>query len=270
MASPARRVPTFSATRPISTSISIATAPAFTAFPPPTSQSLLRAAYSQNYVYLIKQADDQYQVILEADDQARTGPEDLRQIYVKPDNGSKLDPGPRAHDIETRHSACNRSITSNQFTSVTFGFDTKPGVALGDVTDFHQENSGRSVAADGERRAAGRRPCPATTLSGAALPRHRGALRHVRDSRHSLRELRPSDHGALHALPGGRRRLDDALDFQFHALALLRDRPLPPHGHREEERHHDCRLRACIGWTKVTTGARRFTKRASNVFGRSS
>ena len=41
-------------------------------------QSLLRAAYSQNYVYLIKQPDDQYQVIVEADDEARTGPEDLR------------------------------------------------------------------------------------------------------------------------------------------------------------------------------------------------
>ena len=55
-------------------------------------ESLLRAAYSQNYVYLIKQADDQYQVIVEADDQARTGPQDFRQIYVKPDNGNKLIP----------------------------------------------------------------------------------------------------------------------------------------------------------------------------------
>src|SRR4029453_11878194 len=55
-------------------------------------ENLLRAAYSQNYVYLIKQADDQYQVIIEADGQARTGPEDFRQIYVKPDNGSKLIP----------------------------------------------------------------------------------------------------------------------------------------------------------------------------------
>ena len=34
-------------------------------------ENLLRAAYSQNYVYLIKQADDQYQVIVEADDKAR-------------------------------------------------------------------------------------------------------------------------------------------------------------------------------------------------------
>ena len=41
-------------------------------------ESLLRAAYSQNYVYLIKQADDQYQVIVEAEDKAR-GP--ARKIF---------------------------------------------------------------------------------------------------------------------------------------------------------------------------------------------
>ncbi|HTD87149.1 MAG TPA: efflux RND transporter permease subunit, partial [Candidatus Binatia bacterium] len=51
-------------------------------------ESLLKAAYSQNYVYLIKEADDQYQVILEAEDDARTSPQDFRQLYVKPDNGN--------------------------------------------------------------------------------------------------------------------------------------------------------------------------------------
>ncbi|CAN5589456.1 efflux RND transporter permease subunit [soil metagenome] len=98
-------------------------------------ESLLRAAYSQNYVYLIKQADDQYQVIVEADDAARTGPEDFRQIYVKPDNGDKLIPI-RAL-TKTKETIGLQSVNHiNQFTSVTFGFDTKPDVALGDVTNF--------------------------------------------------------------------------------------------------------------------------------------
>ncbi|CAN5494813.1 efflux RND transporter permease subunit [soil metagenome] len=98
-------------------------------------ESLLRAAYSQNYVYLIKQADDQYQVIVEADDKARTGPEDFRQIYVKPDNGEKLIPI-RAL-TKTKETLGLQSVNHiNQFTSVTFGFDTKPDVALGDVTNF--------------------------------------------------------------------------------------------------------------------------------------
>jgi len=74
-------------------------------------------------------------VIVEADDQARTGPEDFRQIYVKPDKGSKLIP---IRAVTTSKEALGlQSVNhSNQFTSVTFGFDTKPGVPLGDVTDY--------------------------------------------------------------------------------------------------------------------------------------
>ncbi len=98
-------------------------------------ESLLRAAYSQNYVYLIKQADDQYEVIVEADDKARSGPEDFRQIYVKPDNGDKLIPI-RALTTAKETLGLQSVNHTNQFTSVTFGFDTKPGVALGDVTSF--------------------------------------------------------------------------------------------------------------------------------------
>ena len=39
--------------------------------------TLLRNAYSQNYVYLIKKPEDQYQVILEMEDSARQNPQDL-------------------------------------------------------------------------------------------------------------------------------------------------------------------------------------------------
>src|SRR5436190_10152587 len=103
-------------------------------------EALLRAAYSQNYVYLIKQADDQYEVIVEADDAARSGPEDFRQIYVKPDNGTKLIPI-RAL-TNTKETLGLQSVNhTNQFTSVTFGFDTKPGVALGDVTNYIKKAS---------------------------------------------------------------------------------------------------------------------------------
>ena len=98
-------------------------------------QSLLRAAYSQNYVYLIKEPDDQYQVILEVDDRERANPEDLSRIYVKPDEGTAMIPVRSLTRSETTLGlqAVNHL---NQFTSVTFGFDTKPGVALGDVLTF--------------------------------------------------------------------------------------------------------------------------------------
>src|ERR1043166_557960 len=54
--------------------------------------ALLRSAYSQNYVYLIKKPDDQYQVILEVADEARSNPEDLSLLYIKSDDGKNLVP----------------------------------------------------------------------------------------------------------------------------------------------------------------------------------
>src|SRR6202030_4556944 len=53
-------------------------------------QSLLRNAYSQNYVYLIKQPDDQYQVILEAKDNERATPGDLNNLYVRGNSGNTV------------------------------------------------------------------------------------------------------------------------------------------------------------------------------------
>ena len=103
-------------------------------------QSLLRAAYSQNYVYLIKQADDQYQVILEVDDADRARPEDLRQLYVRPDGKDTVIPV-RSLTKTTTKLGLQGVNHLNQFTSVTFGFDTKPGVALGDVTDFIEKTA---------------------------------------------------------------------------------------------------------------------------------
>ncbi|HWM23839.1 MAG TPA: efflux RND transporter permease subunit [Chthoniobacterales bacterium] len=103
-------------------------------------QGLLRAAYSQNYVYLVKEADDQYQVILEVDDADRTGPEDLRQLYVKSDTTGAM--VPMRSLTKARTSLGFQSVNHiNQFTSVTFGFDPKPDVALGDVTAFIEKTA---------------------------------------------------------------------------------------------------------------------------------
>jgi multidrug efflux pump subunit AcrB len=53
---------------------------------------LLRTAYSQNYLYLIKKPTDQYQVILEVQDKSREHPEDLGLLYMKSDDGKELVP----------------------------------------------------------------------------------------------------------------------------------------------------------------------------------
>lgn len=103
-------------------------------------QGLLRAAYSQNYVYLVKQPDDQYQVILEVEDADRAKPEDLKQLYVRPDGKDSLIPI-RTLTKATTKLGLQAVNHLNQFTTVTFGFDTKPNAALGDVTDFIEKTA---------------------------------------------------------------------------------------------------------------------------------
>src|SRR3954452_6402494 len=84
-------------------------------------QGVLRAAYSQNYVYLIKQPDDQYQVILEVEDKDRARPEDLRHLYVRPEGKDTLIPIRTLTKATTKlgRQAVNHL---NQCATVTFGF----------------------------------------------------------------------------------------------------------------------------------------------------
>jgi HAE1 family hydrophobic/amphiphilic exporter-1 len=97
--------------------------------------NLLRNAYSQNYLYLIKKPEDQYEVILEVKDNERSKPEDLSLLYIKSDDGKNLVP---LNALVTWKQSLGPQTVShlNQFTSVTIFFNTKPGVAIGDATDF--------------------------------------------------------------------------------------------------------------------------------------
>jgi HAE1 family hydrophobic/amphiphilic exporter-1 len=97
--------------------------------------NLLRNAYSQNYLYLIKKPEDQYQVILEMEDMARERPEDLSRLYIKSDDGERLVP---LGDLVTWKTTLGPQTVNhlNQFTSMTLFFNLKPGVALGDATNF--------------------------------------------------------------------------------------------------------------------------------------
>jgi len=97
--------------------------------------ALLRTAYSQNYSYLIKKPEDQYQVILEMDDSVREKPEDLALLYIKSDDGRNLVP---LRELVTWKSTLGPQVVNhlNQFTSMSLFFNLKPGVALGDATNY--------------------------------------------------------------------------------------------------------------------------------------
>ena len=80
--------------------------------------TLLRNAYSQNYLYLIKQPDDQYQVILEMDDSVRENPEDMSLLYIKSDDGARL--VPLSELVTWKKTLGPQSVNHfNQFTSMT-------------------------------------------------------------------------------------------------------------------------------------------------------
>ena len=119
-------------------------------------QNLLRNAYSQNYVYLIKEPDDQYQVILEVKDNERASPADLNNLYVRSNSGNTITQanGGAGNGNNTTTTTSGdlvpvRAVTStstvvgpqavnhfDQFTSVTINFNLLPGVAIGDATNF--------------------------------------------------------------------------------------------------------------------------------------
>jgi hydrophobic/amphiphilic exporter-1 (mainly G- bacteria), HAE1 family len=105
---------------------------------------LLRNAYAQNYVYLIKKPADQYQVILEVDDAARSTPENLKLLYIRSDDGKRLVPIDAL--VNWKSSLGPQAVNHlNQFTSMTISFNLKPGVAIGDATDFITKASAETV-----------------------------------------------------------------------------------------------------------------------------
>ncbi len=140
-------------------------------------ESLLRTAYSQNYVYLMKEPDDQYQVILEVKDNERAQPADLDNLYVRSDTAGTVNPNSSSGGAiaTTTGIASNlvplRAVTStkqvvgpqavnhfDQFTSVTINFNLLPDVAIGDATKFietsyaqvHQQFPGVQATFQGE------------------------------------------------------------------------------------------------------------------------
>src|SRR5438477_13206202 len=108
-------------------------------------QTLLPTAYSQNYVYLIKQPEDQYQVILEVQDNERAQPADLDNLYVRSNSGGTTGAsgaggggittttGTAANLVPLRAVTSTKQIVGqqavnhlNQFTSVTINFNLLP------------------------------------------------------------------------------------------------------------------------------------------------
>ena len=205
--------------------------------------NLLRNAYSQNYLYLIKKPEDQYQVILEVKDSERAKADDLSLLYIRSDDGKNLVPLNTLVDWKT--SLGPQTVNHlNQFTSVTIFFNLKPGVAIGDATNFISKAEAEIVP-----------PTVRASLQGEALT--------FRDTVRDLTILMALAVFVMYvilailyesyvhpltvlstlptALVGG---LLTLYHFRRAGVALRVRRHVHADGHREEKRNHDRGFRA--------------------------
>ena len=108
--------------------------------------TLLHDAYSENFSYLIKQPQDQYQVILQVADDQRAAAEDLGLLYIKSDDGSRMVP---LNAVTKSHMTIGPQSVNhiNQFTSLTINFDLKPGFAIGGATQFIEQTAKQALPA---------------------------------------------------------------------------------------------------------------------------
>lgn len=103
----------------------------------------IRAAYSQNYSYLIKQPNDQYQVIIEAADSLRDNITDLEKLYVRSASGSLV---PLPAVASWKPTLGPQSVNHiNQFPSVTIFFNLVPGAVIGDAVKFVEKTAAESL-----------------------------------------------------------------------------------------------------------------------------
>jgi len=98
-------------------------------------ENTLAQAYSQNYVYLIKKPEDQFQVILEAADKDRARPSDLSLLYVRSDDGQRIVP---LSAVATWKEVLGPQAVNhiNQFAAVTIFFNLPEDVPIGVATQF--------------------------------------------------------------------------------------------------------------------------------------
>ena len=103
----------------------------------------LSQAYSQNYIYLIKKATDQYQVIMEVQDNERSRSDDLEKIWVRSTNGTLVPIRAVARWSEVIGPQSISHI--NQFPSVTINFNLMPGAVIGNVAAYIEKTAAETL-----------------------------------------------------------------------------------------------------------------------------
>ena len=212
---------------------------------PTRIETLLRNAYSQNYVYLIKQPTTSTRSSWKSTDQRRSAAGGPRHCSTsQSDDGKRTVPLSAVATWEPTLGP--QSVNHlNQFTSVTFNFNLMPGVSLGEATDFIDSRPPQIVPAhrcgefQGEAltfQRDGRQPDVLMVLAVFVMYVILAILYESYLHPITVLSTLPT------ALVGGLLTLSGCFR-QAESVALRVHRHVHADGHREEERHHDRGLR---------------------------
>ena len=200
-------------------------------------------AYGSRQVGTIYMPSNDYQIILEVQPQFRVDPSDLSKLYMKTAeqrDHSAVGGGQAGAD--------GRAVADQPSGPAAGGDDlVQPRAGLFAGLCGRQDHGARAnlePPADDRHRLLGHRAGVPGFAARAGRADPRRGVRGVRYSRHSLRKLHPSDHDHLGPAVGRYRRDPDLDAVQHGAVRDRDDRHRDAGRHRQEERHHDGRLRA--------------------------
>ena len=184
--------------------------------------NLLHNAYSQNYVYLIKKPNDQYQVILEVDGRrpfpARGPGSALHQERRRAADGSAAC---RGHWHTIARAAVGESHQPVHQRDAFLQPETRCTRSV-EATDFI-ENAAKEIVPPGMQGGLqGEALTFRDTVYDLTMLMVAGCVRDVRDPGDSVRELSASDDGALVAAGGAGRRAADAVRVRRSRLRSTR------------------------------------------------
>ncbi len=200
-------------------------------------------AYGSRQVGTIYMPSNDYQIILEVQPQFRVDPSDLSKLYMKTQNNQTIPLSavaklvPTVGPLQINH--------QGQQPAVTISFNLAPGyfARLCGRQD-HRARAELEPAGDDRHRLLRHRAGVPGFAARAGRPDPRRGVRRLRHPRHSLRELHPPDHHHLRPAVGRHRRDPDADAVRDGTVGDRDDRHRDAGRHRQEERHHDGRLRA--------------------------
>ena len=210
---------------------------------PQNIDDTLYDAFGQRQVSTIFTELNQYRVVLAVKPDFQQGPGGLQSIYLRGTSGGQVPLAAITQASETTGPlVINRQ---GQFPAVTSSFNLAPHASLGEAVEAI-ENTAKQLNLPAEHP--GELPGNGPGIQGLAHERaasdpgraHNGLYR----ARRTVRKLHPPGHDPLHASLGRGRRRAFADALPHRALRDRHHRHHPFDRHREEERHHDDRLRA--------------------------